>query len=157
MALQTAMTVWEGDFLEGSGLIVLGSGHFDEPYSFSSRFGDGKGTSPEELLGAAYAGSFSMAMAQELSMIGFCQILIQTSAKVCISQVENEYKITSVLLNTEAQVPDITVEKFSECEEAAISKCLLSNTLRDIDVKLKVSLIDGLSSQRAIQSVYKSC
>lgn len=140
MAIQTATTYWEGDPVDGKGLVILGSGHLDEPYSFASRFGDGKGTSPEELLGAAHSGSFSMALAQELSRAGFYEVQIQTSAKVYITNAENEYSITSVLLNTKANVPDITVEKFAECVENAKSKCLVSKILVNIKVALKANI-----------------
>ena len=155
MPIQTATTVWEGSHVDGKGLMVLGSGHFDEPYSFSSRFGDGKGTSPEELLGAAYCGSLSMALAHELSQIGFTQMRILTSAKVCLAHIEDEYKIAFVRLIAEVHLSDIPVEKFAECVETSIGKCLVTNTMSNIKVTLTVNLINGLTSQAATQTVYK--
>jgi osmotically inducible protein OsmC len=154
MPIQTATTVWEGSHVDGKGLMVLGSGHFDEPYSFASRFGDGKGTSPEELLGAAYCGSLSMALAHELSLVGFTQMRILTSAKVCLAHVEDEYKIAAVRLNAEAHVSDISVEKFTECVESSIDKCLVTNTMSNVEVTLTVNLNNGLTSQAAPQTIY---
>lgn len=148
MAIQTATTYWEGDPVDGKGLMILGSGHLDEPYSFASRFGDGKGTSPEELLGAAHSGSFSMALAQELAGAGFYQVQIQTSAKVCIKHVDHEYRITSVVLNANVNVPDITAEKFAECVENAKSKCLVSNVLIRTGVELKANIMNSWKESR---------
>lgn len=145
MAIQTATTYWEGDPVDGRGLMTLGSGHLDEPYSFASRFGDGKGTSPEEMFGAALSGSFSMALSEGLARAGFDHMQIHTSAKVCITHVENEYRITSVLLHTQANVPDISLDKFNECVENAKSRCLVSQMLghTEVEVKLRVDVYIG--------------
>lgn len=143
MPIQTATTYWEGDPVEGKGLMILGSGHLDEPYSFASRFGDGKGTSPEELLGAAHSGSFSMALAQELALAGFSQVQIQTSARVCIKHGENGFKIGSILLNAQVNAPGITTEKFNACVENAKGKCLVSNILVATGVELKANVVNA--------------
>jgi len=148
MAIHTATTYWEGDPVDGKGLITLGSGHLVEPYSFASRFGDRKGTSPEELLGAALSGSFSMALAEGLAGAGFEQMQMHTDAKVCITHVENEYRINSVFLNINAKVPNISMEKFSECIENAKSTCLVAKTLVHIEIDLVANLDN--SSLRAV-------
>lgn len=143
MTIQTATTYWEGDPVKGKGLMTLGSGHLDEPYSFASRFGDGKGTSPEELLGAAYSGSFSMALAHELTLVGYSQVQIQTSARVCITNGENGYKIESILLNAKLNVPGITVKKLNACVKSAKDKCLLTKVLFPSGVELKTDIINS--------------
>src|SRR6266567_4247198 len=107
MATRTGSAVWEGTLKEGKGTMKLGSGAFEGPYSFSSRFEEGKGTNPEELIGAAEAGCFSMALSSNLEKAGHPVKRIRTTANVKLEMVDGGPKITSIELQTEAEVPGI--------------------------------------------------
>src|SRR4030042_4980676 len=97
----------------------LGSGAYEGPFSFASRFESGTGTNPEELIGAAHAGCFSMALSGMLTKAGFPPKKIQTQAKVHIEKVGEGFKITKIELHTEADIPGIDKAKFVELAEAA--------------------------------------
>src|SRR5881396_2833425 len=114
MAIRTGSAVWEGTLKEGKGTMKLGSGAFEGPYSFASRFESGTGTNPEELLGAAHAGCFSMALSGRLSKNGFNPKRIQTTAKVTLDKVGEGFGITKIALETNAEVPGIDEAKFRE-------------------------------------------
>jgi osmotically inducible protein OsmC len=107
MATRTGYAIWEGTLKDGKGTMKLGSGAFEGPYSFASRFEDGKGTNPEELIGAAEAGCYSMALSLGLSNAGYSAKHISTTAKVHIQQVADGFRITSIDLNTEAEVREL--------------------------------------------------
>jgi OsmC subfamily peroxiredoxin/PPOX class probable F420-dependent enzyme len=94
MATRTAEAVWEGNLREGSGTVKLGSGAYEGPYSFRSRFEDGSGTNPEELIGAAHAGCFSMALSAGLTKAGYTARRIHTTARVSLEKVGESFKIT---------------------------------------------------------------
>ena len=100
MPVRKADAVWEGNLKEGRGRMKLGSGAFEGAYSFSSRFEEGTGTNPEELIGAALAGCFSMALANGLSQAGYSPRHIHTNASVKIEKLEEGFKITSIMLDT---------------------------------------------------------
>src|SRR5438067_6915123 len=99
MATRTGSAIWEGTLKEGKGRMKLGSGAYEGPYSFSSRFENGAGTNPEELIGAAEAGCFSMALSANLSKAGYPPKRINTNAKVSLGQVGGGFKITSIDLD----------------------------------------------------------
>src|SRR3977135_2030731 len=107
MAKRTASAVWEGTLREGKGTVKLGSGAFEGQYSFASRFESGTGTNPEELIGAAHAGCFSSAVAGGLTKAGFNPPRISTTASVRLEKVGEGFKITTIELNTEAEIPTI--------------------------------------------------
>src|SRR3982074_3006094 len=104
MATRTASAVWEGTLKGGKGTVKLGSGAFEGPYSFSSRFENGAGTNPEELIGAAEAGCYSMALAANLEKAGHPAKRIRTTATVKLEIVGGGPKITTIDLKTEAAV-----------------------------------------------------
>ncbi len=141
MPVRKAEAVWEGDLLKGKGKMKLGSGAFDGPYSFSSRFENGLGTNPEELIGAAHAGCFSMALSFILGNAGFSPERIHTSAKVHIDKVGEGFKITSIELETEARIPGIDDKKFQEQAEAAKKGCPVSQALAGTEITLKAKLV----------------
>src|SRR5262245_17671859 len=114
MATRTASAVWEGDLKSGKGKMKLGSGAFEGSYSFLSRFESGTGTNPEELIGAAHAGCFSMALSHMLASKGFPPKRVSTQAKVNLEKVGDGFKITSIELQTEADVPKIDQKAFLE-------------------------------------------
>src|SRR3954452_9739596 len=111
MATRTGSAVWEGTLKEGKGDMKLGSGAFEGPYSFSSRFEDGKGTNPEELIGAAEAGCYSMALSANLEKAGNPAKRVSTTATVKLEMVEDAPKITTIDLKTEHVVPGIDQTK----------------------------------------------
>ena len=104
--VRKAEAVWEGDLLKGKGRVALGSGAFQGNYSFGSRFEEAKGTNPEELIGAAHAGCFSMAFSAILGNAGFAPKSIRTEARVHIDKVGDGFTITKIELVTVGQVPD---------------------------------------------------
>lgn len=125
MLARTANAFWEGDLRGGRGRMSFGGGAWEGQYSFSSRFEDGPGTNPEELIAAAHAGCFSMAFANELAKAGFKATRVDTTAKVFL-RVEGGFKITRIDLNTVGQVPGISEDKFKEIAEAAKKGCPVS-------------------------------
>jgi osmotically inducible protein OsmC len=140
MALRTAQAVWNGTLREGKGRIAFGSGAFDGAYSFSSRFEEGTGTNPEELIGAAHAGCFSMAFAAGLTKAGFPPTKVATKASVHLDKVGEGFKITTIDLETEAQVPAIDQAKFMEIAEGAKKGCPVSQALTGVTINLKATL-----------------
>jgi osmotically inducible protein OsmC len=138
MAVRNASAVWEGTLKNGSGRMKFGT--FEGPYSFSSRFESGQGTNPEELIGAAHSGCFSMALSARLEKAGYNSKSISTSARVHLDKVGDGFKITVIELNTEAEVPGIDERKFLEEAEAAKKGCPVSQALTGVEVKLQAKL-----------------
>ena len=143
MAKRTASAVWEGTLKDGKGRVKLGSGAFEGQYSFSSRFEEGTGTNPEELIGAAHAGCFSMALAAGLTRAGFNPTRISTTASVSLGKVGEGFKITSIELNTEAEVPGIEEGAFLEQAETAKKNCPVSQALAGTEISLNAKLLKG--------------
>jgi len=141
MAKRTASAVWEGTLREGKGKVKLGSGAFEGQYSFASRFEDGAGTNPEELIGAAHAGCFSMALAAGLTKAGHNPTRISTKANVSLEKVGEGFKITTIELNTEGEVPGIDEKTFLEQAETAKKNCPVSQALAGTEIKLNATLV----------------
>jgi lipoyl-dependent peroxiredoxin len=118
----------------------LGSGAFEGRYSFGSRFGSDKGTNPEELIAAADAGCFSMALALGLGQAGFTPRRIHTMAKAQIERVAEGFRITRIELATEAEVPGIDETKFREQADAAKRGCPVSGALAGTEITLGARL-----------------
>lgn len=140
MKVREAEAVWNGNLVDGSGEMKLGSGAFEGKYSFASRFEEGSGTNPEELIGAAHAGCFSMALSNILEEEGYSPERIETDARVSLDEVEGDFKITGIKLITEGSVPDITEGDFREKAELAKDNCPVSVALSNTDISLKASL-----------------
>jgi len=141
MAVRKAEAVWEGSLKEGKGKMKLGSGAFEGAFTWSSRFENGQGTNPEELLGAAHAGCFSMSMSSNLGRAGFTPTHIHTSTQVTIEQVEGRNTITKIHIDTEASVPGITNEKFMEIAEMVKQICPVSRALASVPMTLTAKLV----------------
>lgn len=139
MATRTSSAIWEGTLKEGKGTMKVGSA-YEGPFSFASRFENGTGTNPEELIGAAEAGCFSMALSAGLSKAGHAPKRISTTAKVNLNQVEGGFKITSIDLDCEAEVPGIEQEKFNEVAEQTKKTCPVSTALAGTEIKLNARL-----------------
>jgi osmotically inducible protein OsmC len=134
MAARTANAVWEGSIQEGRGQMSLGSGAFEGNYSFKSRFAEGdNGTNPEELIAAAHAGCFSMALSLVLGEGGNEAESIQTQAKVSLRNVDGNPTITKVALTTRARVPGLDAEAFQKAAGAAKDGCVVSRALGGVD------------------------
>jgi osmotically inducible protein OsmC len=119
----------------------LGSGAFEGHYSFGSRFGSDKGSNPEELIAAAHAGCFSMALALGLGKAGFTPRRIHTTAKAQIEHVAEGFRITRIDLDTEAEVPSISDATFREQAEAAKQGCPVSRALAGTEITLNARLV----------------
>jgi osmotically inducible protein OsmC len=137
MPTRKANAAWRGDLKGGNGTISLGSGAFTGQYSFSSRFEEGTGTNPEELLGAAHAGCFTMWLANQLSLAGFTPEEITTEAAVELEGTT----ITSITLTTRGKVPGIDQQKFSEFAEDAKKDCIISRAIAVPDIRLDAQLV----------------
>lgn len=141
MAIRTANAVWHGTLREGKGRIAFGSGAFEGAYSFASRFEEGVGTNPEELIGAAHAGCFSMAFSAGLTKAGFQPKRVATTASVHLDKVGEGFKITTVDLKTEAEVPGIEQAMFMELAEGAKKNCPVSQALTGVTITLQAALV----------------
>ena len=141
MAVRTADAVWEGTLKEGKGKMKFGGGAFEGNYSYSSRFESGPGTNPEELLGAAHAGCFSMALSSGLVKAGFTPTRIQTTARVTLGSIEGKTRITGIALETEASVPGIGEEQFQEIALATKEGCPVSAALAAVPITLVAKLV----------------
>jgi lipoyl-dependent peroxiredoxin len=139
MATRTGSAVWEGTLKQGRGTMKLGSGAFEGPYSFSSRFEEGKGTNPEELIGAAEAGCYSMALSANLEKAGYPAKRICSTATVKLEMVGGP-KITTIDLKTEAEVPGIDEAKFREQAELTKKTCPVSVALAGTQINLDAKL-----------------
>ena len=138
--VRSASAKWHGNLPQGSGTISTESGVLQEsPYSFNTRFGDVKGTNPEELIGAAHAGCFSMALSHALSGAGFTAESIATTAKVTVEQIDGNFAITKVHLDLNASVPNLDDAKFQEIAANAKANCPVSKVLR-ADITLSAVL-----------------
>ncbi len=141
MAVRTAEAEWKGSLRDGAGTMKVGSGTVEGAYSFPSRFEEGKGTNPEELLGAAHAGCFSMAFAAELGRAGFSPTSVHTVAKVHIERGDAGFAVTKIELQTNASVPEIDEAKFQEIAASAKVNCPISKALAAIaDITLDAKL-----------------
>ena len=141
MAIRSAEAVWEGSLREGRGSMKVGSGAFEVPFSFATRFEEMPGTNPEELIGAALTGCFSMALGGDLGRAGFTPTRIATQAKVHLGKVDGKSRITTIELTTEAQVPGISVEQFQQIAEGTKSGCPVSAALAGVEIKLQAFLV----------------
>jgi lipoyl-dependent peroxiredoxin len=141
MATRTGSAVWDGTLKQGKGTMKLGSGAFEGPYSFSSRFEEGKGTNPEELIGAAEAGCYSMALSANLEKAGHPAKRINTTATVKLEMVGGGPKIAKIDLSTEAEVPGINEAKFREQAELTKKTCPVSVALAGTQINLNAKLV----------------
>ena len=145
MAVRTASARWEGALRDGSGTMALGSGAFEGQYSYRSRFEEGTGTNPEELIGAAHAGCFSMALASILAEGGNPPQRIETTATVRFEPVDGAPTIRQIELSTEGAVPGIDEAEFKRQAEAAKATCAVSRALTGVEISLDAKLVGGSS------------
>ncbi len=141
MPTRIAEAEWNGSLREGNGKMKFGGGAFEGAYSYGSRFENAKGTNPEELIGAAHAGCFSMAFSANLGKAGFTPQHIHTTAQVTIESVEGKTRITGIRLETEARVPGIDAAQFQQIAEDAKQTCPVSMALSSVPITLVVKLL----------------
>ena len=142
MPTHKAEAEWKGNLAQGSGRLKLGSGAFDGPYSFKSRFEEGQSaTNPEELIGAAHAGCFTMALTAQLSRKGITPTRIHTGAKVHLEKVGESFAITKIELDTEAQIQDIDDATFQKLALDAKQNCPVSKALAGTSIHLNAKLL----------------
>lgn len=133
MPQRTANARWEGSLTEGNGTMRMASGAYEGPYSFQSRFEEGDGTNPEELIAAAHAGCFSMALSGELGRAGHDPESVETEATVHIEKVEAGFAIKRIELRTRVSAPGVDEAAFQEAAEAAKKNCPVSQALAAVE------------------------
>ena len=141
MPTRKAEAQWEGNLAEGGGKLKLGSGAFEGPYSFKSRFEEGESaTNPEELIGAAHAGCFTMALTAALSRAGHKPTRIHTTAQVKLEKVGDAFSITKIDLETDAEIPGIDDAAFQKFASDAKQNCPVSKALAGTEIGLTARL-----------------
>lgn len=138
MTIRTSSAEWKGTLKEGAGTMKLGSGAYEGPFTFASRFESGPGTNPEELIGAAHAGCFSMFLSALLTKEGFTPTRIATTATVHLTEGPT---ISLIELNCEAEVPGLSEATFQEKAAAAKANCPVSKALAGPEIRLTASLV----------------
>jgi osmotically inducible protein OsmC len=143
MTVSNSTATWEGSLTEGKGTMVVGNGRYTGPFTRASRFADGEGTNPEELIGAAHAGCYSMFLSALLSGDSHVPNAINTTAKVHIGQVDGAPTIHTIELNVVADVPGIDDAAFQEYAAKAKAGCPVSKALAGVS---KIELTAVLKS-----------
>jgi len=142
MPTRKAEAEWQGNLAEGGGRLKLASGAFDGPYSFKSRFEEGQSaTNPEELIGAAHAGCFTMALTAQLSRAGLRPTRIHTGATVKFEKIGEGFAITRIDLETEADIPGIDDATFQKNAMDAKRNCPVSKALAGTEIHLNARLL----------------
>jgi osmotically inducible protein OsmC len=141
MPVRKASAVWNGTLKEGNGTMKMQSGAYEGKYSFGSRFEEDPGTNPEELIAAAHAGCFSMALSGGLTKSGFTPERVETSAKVHLEKVGEGFKITRIQLTCQASIPEIDDATFQELAAGAKANCPVSQALAGVDISLDAQLV----------------
>jgi lipoyl-dependent peroxiredoxin len=139
MSVRTSSAEWKGTLKEGAGTMKVGSGVYEGAFTHASRFGSGSGTNPEELVGAAHAGCYSMFLSALLTEAGFTPTRIATTAKVHLTDGPT---ISLIELNTEAEVPGLSDADLQTHAEAAKKECPVSKALAAVpEIKLTAKLV----------------
>jgi osmotically inducible protein OsmC len=143
MPNRTAEARWDGSLRDGGGVMKMASGTYEGPYTFQSRFEEGDGTNPEELLAAAHAGCFSMALSADLGRAGYTVAHVETTAVVRLDVGDAGPAITAIELNSRARVADIDNDEFQKIAEQAKQNCPVSKALAAVPtIDLRAELVD---------------
>ncbi|HEX7072002.1 MAG TPA: OsmC family protein [Rhodothermales bacterium] len=140
MPIRKANAVWEGDLKNGKGRMAFGGGAFEGAYNFGSRFEEGPGTNPEELIAAAHAGCYSMALSNELAKAGFTPTRVATTANVHLEMLETGPTVTRIVLKADCEVPGIDQATFDEKVEFARTHCPISRLLKAAQIEVQATL-----------------
>ena len=138
---RTADATWNGTLKGGNGRMTFGGGAFDGAYSFASRFEEGDGTNPEELIAAAHAGCYSMALSADLEKAGHDPQKVETTAHVHLETVDGKPTVTKIDLVSRASVPDISEEAFQEVASGTKQNCPISRLLEAAEITLDAQLV----------------
>jgi lipoyl-dependent peroxiredoxin len=149
MATRNGSARWTGDLSNGAGRVTVGDSAWTSDYSFASRFEDGTGTNPEELIAAAHAGCFSMALAHALSEAGHAPASIETVARVQLRPVDGNPTIAQIDLETRGDVEGLDEMRFHEFAESAKAGCAVSRALAGVE---RISVSATLVSQARASS-----
>jgi lipoyl-dependent peroxiredoxin len=141
MPTRTSSARWQGTLADGAGTMSLGSGAFSGEYSFPTRFENAKGTNPEELIAAAHAGCYSMALANILTTAGHPPTSVETTAAVRLEKLPDGFAITRIELTTRGSVPGIDAAEFAKHAETAKAGCPVSKALAAVDITLDATLV----------------
>jgi osmotically inducible protein OsmC len=140
MPVRKAQAKWKGNLREGDGRMAFGSGAYEGAYSFASRFEEGQGTNPEELIAAAHAGCFSMALSNELTKAGYAPESVETEAGVTLEKLESGFEITKINLATIGVVPGIDKDEFEKIAGKAAQGCPVSKALKAVEINVEAVL-----------------
>lgn len=140
MPVREASAQWQGGLKGGDGSVAFGGGAFEGRYNFSSRFEEGTGTNPEELIAAAHASCFSMALSAELEGAGHSPESVDTTARVKVEKSDEGFSITESALQTTARVPGLSDEEFQKIAAGAKAGCPVSRALAGVEIKLEATL-----------------
>lgn len=141
MPTRSSSARWQGNLKDGAGTLALGSGSYEGSYTFVSRFESGKGTNPEELIAAAHAACYSMALSNMLSQAGFTPTSVETSAAVHLEKGDGGFAISRIELTTRGDVPGIDAAEFEKHSEAAKAGCPVSKALAAVEITLDATLV----------------
>ena len=142
MPTRKAEARWDGSLEEGNGTMRMATGSYEGPYSFQSRFEEGDGTNPEELIAAAHAGCFSMQLSGLLGEAGYEPESVETNATVHIEEADPGFKITLIELDSRARVPGIDEDEFQRQVEAAKETCPVSQALAATEITASAELLE---------------
>ena len=144
MTARNGSAEWHGDLEGGSGRITVGEGIFEGAYSYASRFAEGEGTNPEQLIAAAHAGCFTMALANILSAAGHAPRSVRTSARVQLRNIDGAPTLARIDLDTEGDVPGIDAQQFQSHADEAKANCPVSRALAGIpEMALTAKLVSA--------------
>ena len=141
MPVRSASAQWRGNLKDGSGELESATGAVKGAYSFSSRFEEGKGTNPEELIGAAHAGCFSMALSNIIAQAGHSPKSVRTQARVHLEKDEHGFSIHRIVLDTEGEVEGIDEDEFRKYAEEAKIGCPVSRALKAVEIQVEARLL----------------
>lgn len=142
MSTHKSSARWNGNLPEGNGKMVVGEGAWEGNFSFKSRFEDGKGTSPEELIAAALSGCFSMSLSLALDKAGFKPVSVQTEASAMLEKVDGGFAITEILLTSKGKAEGLDEKKLKEIAMEAKDNCPVSNALKGVKITLDITMLD---------------
>ena len=141
MPVRRSDAEWRGSLQDGEGTMRMAGGAYEGQYNFGSRFEEGVGTNPEELIAAAHAGCFSMKLSGDLGKAGHTPTAVRTTAQMHIDKGDAGFSITRIELETEAEVPGIDPEEFQRIAEGSKTACPVSQALASVPIELTATLI----------------
>lgn len=142
MPVRSSQAEWKGDLQSGAGTLTVGNKAYVGDYSFKSRFEEGAGTNPEELIAAAHAACYSMQLSAMLAKDGHTPTSVDTQARVSMDQVDGAPTITKITLTTKGSVPGLSADQFTDYADKAKAACLVTRALAGVEtVELSAELV----------------